>query len=718
MPNHLFAPDSNRHPPQGASSATSGQVMRADGADVVTWVSFGGDVSGPPNNLAVIDLTIASQAQGDVLYYNGTNWTRLPIGTASQVLRVNASATAPEWATGGGGGGISGPGSSTDRAIATWNGVGGAALRDNTITVDAPQANGIAISYPSGTVALGGNNGTLGATGLLVGYGAQGNFTDVTALGHSATVSGSHGTAVGRSASAASSGVALGRGATAAATSMAFGRAAVAATGQVVWGSTGLAYGDWYGPEGVSTTTTVKAPWQFFASNGSGVDQTGADLRHGPGAGTGAGTPGVYWVSTAVPLASGSTTQTRIDRLALGGSGTQTTLVLGNPGPGPTFATTAPVDMQLLGTSSNGANRGGHLTVQAGFNYSAGAVGTSAGDLNLFAGNTAGTGVGAASAAGNVNVSAGSTNNNGLPGVINLQTYAPGAGATTTRATVQATGEVLFHHQLDLVDQGNTTPGSPALGRARVYGRNYAERCLPEFVSELGRETTLQPNLWQKNVTMLFPGSGATAGVSYGTAWTIDTTQATPTPTSTSLLTSLNRFTYATAATLNDSAGCRSGRNTYWRGNASGLGGFFFFARVAVEAFQSGMQIQVGLFPTAAIAGEPSAVAHSIILCKDSTDTNWQLAFRDATTATKVDLGVAVAASDVLDVYFYAAPNSSEVIARVVRVNDGLVLADDTTHTANLPSATQFLCVGAQVRTTAAAIATIAVAKLYCESDL
>lgn len=36
---------------------------------------------------------------GDMLYYNGTNYLRLPIGTALQGLRTNAGATAPEWAT-------------------------------------------------------------------------------------------------------------------------------------------------------------------------------------------------------------------------------------------------------------------------------------------------------------------------------------------------------------------------------------------------------------------------------------------------------------------------------------------------------------------------------------------------------------------------------------------------------------------------------------------
>ena len=45
----------------------------------------------------------ASQAQGDVLYHNGTTWARLAKGTADQVLSMNTGATAPEWADAAGG---------------------------------------------------------------------------------------------------------------------------------------------------------------------------------------------------------------------------------------------------------------------------------------------------------------------------------------------------------------------------------------------------------------------------------------------------------------------------------------------------------------------------------------------------------------------------------------------------------------------------------------
>lgn len=44
-------------------------------------------------------LTIASQAQGDVLYHNGTSWTRLGAGTSGQFLKTQGAAANPTWAT-------------------------------------------------------------------------------------------------------------------------------------------------------------------------------------------------------------------------------------------------------------------------------------------------------------------------------------------------------------------------------------------------------------------------------------------------------------------------------------------------------------------------------------------------------------------------------------------------------------------------------------------
>ena len=44
-------------------------------------------------------IQMGSDAVGDTLYYNGTDYVRLAKGTAGQVLSMNTGATAPEWST-------------------------------------------------------------------------------------------------------------------------------------------------------------------------------------------------------------------------------------------------------------------------------------------------------------------------------------------------------------------------------------------------------------------------------------------------------------------------------------------------------------------------------------------------------------------------------------------------------------------------------------------
>jgi len=58
------------------------------------------------NVLGGVTMTLGSDADGDMYYRASNVLTRLPKGTAGQVLTMNAGATAPEWAAGGGGGGI------------------------------------------------------------------------------------------------------------------------------------------------------------------------------------------------------------------------------------------------------------------------------------------------------------------------------------------------------------------------------------------------------------------------------------------------------------------------------------------------------------------------------------------------------------------------------------------------------------------------------------
>lgn len=59
-------------------------------------------ITASSNVLGGVTMTLGSDADGDVYYRASNVLTRLPKGTAGQVLTMNAGATAPEWAAAGG----------------------------------------------------------------------------------------------------------------------------------------------------------------------------------------------------------------------------------------------------------------------------------------------------------------------------------------------------------------------------------------------------------------------------------------------------------------------------------------------------------------------------------------------------------------------------------------------------------------------------------------
>ena len=106
-----------------ATDGTAGQVWQTDGAgqlsvaalaaDSVTATQIATDAvtateiaANAVTTTEIIDnavtgakIAMGSDAAGDVLYYNGTDYVRLGAGTASQTLKMNSGAVAPEWVT-------------------------------------------------------------------------------------------------------------------------------------------------------------------------------------------------------------------------------------------------------------------------------------------------------------------------------------------------------------------------------------------------------------------------------------------------------------------------------------------------------------------------------------------------------------------------------------------------------------------------------------------
>ncbi len=272
-------------------------------------------------------------------------------------------------------------------------------------------------------------------------------------------------------------------------------------------------------------------------------------------------------------------------------------------------------------------------------------------------------------------------------------------------------------------------PSAPGAGFVKIYAKNISGRALPKWVGPAGIDTPFQPALFGNNVALWVPSTGTTASINFGCPWTArnagtSAAQATPAIATTNLYTMMKRAEFGTGTTTTGSSGTQSGSALCARGNATGIGGFFFMARFGISStnFLNSIRVFVGLSAlNAAIAGEPSAQNHSIVCGKDSGDTTWQVITRDGTTANKTNLGQTMAGNDIIDFYLFCKPNDSKVTARVVlqTASGPTVLMDNTDLTTNLPGNTQLLFAHAQIMATAGTTAkSLGLNRLYVETDI
>ena len=90
------------------SDVTAGKLLVGDGTSYEE-VAMSGDAtlasSGAltiaANSVDGTHIALGSDAQGDVMYYNGTNWARLGYGTSGDFLKTQGSGNNPTWATPG-----------------------------------------------------------------------------------------------------------------------------------------------------------------------------------------------------------------------------------------------------------------------------------------------------------------------------------------------------------------------------------------------------------------------------------------------------------------------------------------------------------------------------------------------------------------------------------------------------------------------------------------
>ena len=311
-----------------------------------------------------------------------------------------------------------------------------------------------------------------------------------------------------------------------------------------------------------------------------------------------------------------------------------------------------------------------------------------------------------------------------MPNILHAFASAKTDGADTTQVQPSDwNAEHVVDQYLDVPDV--VTPAAPAAGWLRLFAKTRANRATLNSIGPSGVDVAYQPAFFGNTIMMWLPGTGTTVGINFGNSFTArnsgtSAAQAHPTRASTNAMTSLSRATFGTGTTATGASGIQSAAFAAWRGNAAGLGGFFFAARFGVETLAADQRVFVGLSANnAAMAADPSTWANTIGIGKDTADSTWQIIARNATTLTKTNTAKAVVAGEVLDLYMFAAPNGADVSVRLVNAVTGAIILDDTALSTNIPASTAFMYMQAHTMSVTGTTAKLlALNKMYLETDL
>jgi len=306
----------------------------------------------------------------------------------------------------------------------------------------------------------------------------------------------------------------------------------------------------------------------------------------------------------------------------------------------------------------------------------------------------------------------------GTPGGTSGEVQYNNAGAFGGAANVEIDGG-----DLTLVDNG--VPVAPSVGRTKIFTDSMATRRLVGSIDSNGLHFDFQPALFNSTTFMWLAGTGTTLAINWGTSFTArnngtGAAQATPTKASTSAITSMNRATFSTGSTATGASGIQSSATNAWMGNAANLGGFFFFARVALEAISGTYRFFVGLSENnATMAADSSTWNNTIGFGKDAADGTLQFIMRNnGTVTTKNNTTISPTAGDIFDVYIYVKPNTSEINweLRNAITNAPLWSRQETT---NLPLNTTFMYMQSHIQSTVGTTPKLlALNRMYLESNL
>jgi hypothetical protein len=288
----------------------------------------------------------------------------------------------------------------------------------------------------------------------------------------------------------------------------------------------------------------------------------------------------------------------------------------------------------------------------------------------------------------------------GAPGGLNTYVQYNNAGVFDGAIGVNILDNELF--------LANSTVVAPSTSGVKLSAIAWASHQLPWAINGYNTNFTRmlnngRPLGWHpghKRTRAWFPpGNATTVPLAFGMAAPTGTGTATArNVATTSLMTSMSRLGYASAGTAGSLAGFRSAAAQIWRGNATGLGGFYFVCRFIPSnpAAVSGARMFVGLSTGTGVPTnvEPNTLLNCVGVCRLSTSTNLHLINNDnAGTATTVDLGASFptdgASTAAYELTMWCPPNDSFIAYRIERLDTGDV--SEGTWSADLPVTTTFM---------------------------
>lgn len=296
---------------------------------------------------------------------------------------------------------------------------------------------------------------------------------------------------------------------------------------------------------------------------------------------------------------------------------------------------------------------------------------------------------------------------------IDLQGTTAGTGLILREKAYFASGAVLSGTLMIQNLQNTATPTQAPAGMLKTYSQTIAGRPLLQNRGQFGSGYALQPALFSKMVMALNTGGGTTVN-GIGTTVTNDTTVSHPA--ADQVFGYMTNF--ATAATLNDTAGTSSVNTTFFRGSVGVANGFFFSARVGVVDTTS-IRVFTGLanqtIATMVTADNPAGHYAGFQFSTNRGDTTWQLVTKDNTTQNVVNTNVAFTANNVYQLSFNCTSTCTTISWQIDNLTTGTRTTGSTSS--NLPGGSTALRLVHGVSTLTTVAKNYRMQTVYTESD-